>query len=138
MPGDMVMYLFDKCQYGGHTVTVVDDLDDSFVHISGNTGDAIGLALGEAGRLKTPPPRFDLARANRSTKDGKPDKDVQEATNTYIAGLSFGKNMKLVYSIVRFSAIFAELERLPMQSASQQQKTLATLGLRKVPAAPAG
>jgi hypothetical protein len=135
MPGDMVMYLFDKCQYGGHTVTVVDDLDDSFVHISGNTGDAIGLALGEAGRLKTPPPKFDLARANRSTKDGKPDKEVQQATNTYIAGLSFGKNMKLVYSIVRFSAIFAELERLPTMSTSEQQKTLATLGLRKVPAA---
>ena len=49
------MYLFDGCQYGGHTVTVVDDLGASFLHISGNTGDAIAVGIGEAKRLTSEP-----------------------------------------------------------------------------------
>src|SRR5207249_4718147 len=65
MPGDMVMYLFRGCQFGGHAVTVIDDLGDSFTHISGNSTNA-GVMIGEEKRMTNEPAgpeTFNLAKA---------------------------------------------------------------------------
>ena len=134
LPGDMVMYLFDGCQYGGHTVTAVEDLGDAFTHVSGNAGDAIGVAIGEARRLRTPPggAAFKLANALKSSS-----REERDASTRYIAGLSFGPNAKLVYSIVRFGAIFAELAKLPTLAPQARARLLADLGLRELPPAAA-
>jgi hypothetical protein len=120
MPGDMVMYLFDNCQYGGHTVTVVGDLGSSFAHVSGNTGDAIGVGIGEAKRL-TEPPRskgvgsFVLGNCNKVAGDQE-----RKASTAYIATFDFA-GAKLVYSVIRFGAMLAELGDFPNLDAAAQQ-----------------
>jgi hypothetical protein len=130
-PGDQVMYLFDGCQYGGHTVTVVDDLGASFLHISGNTGDAIAVGIGEAQRLTSEPKvksggAFKLAECN---KVGTAEE--RDASTAYIKGLDFGGKV-LTYSIIRDSAFFAEIESIPELPDDQQEKLLQKYKLRRV------
>jgi hypothetical protein len=130
-PGDQVMYLFDGCQYGGHTVTVVDDLGDSFLHISGNTGDAIAVGIGEAQRLKSEPKvksggSFKLAECNKVASA-----EERDASTAYIKGLDFGGKV-LTYSIIRDSAFFAEIESIPELPEEEQNKLLAKYKLRRV------
>jgi hypothetical protein len=107
LPGDQVMYLFDGAQYGGHTVTVVDDLGDSFTHVSGNTGPAVGVGIGESKRLKTKPfDAFELSKCNQVDT-----KEQREASTKYIRSIDWGGKV-LVYSILRYGAMFDELETL--------------------------
>jgi hypothetical protein len=122
LPGDMVFYIFKGAQYGGHAVTVIDDLGDSFTHISGNTGDAISVGIGEARRMKTPPSGFVLAGATPAPvdpgKDPTPEAKAEAATKTrekqtkateYIAGFQWGDG-HLVYSITRYGSLLNALE----------------------------
>jgi hypothetical protein len=130
-PGDQVMYLFDGCQYGGHTVTVVDDLGDSFLHISGNTGDAIAVGIGEARRLKGEPKvkgggAFKLAECNKVATQ-----EERDASTAYIKGLDFGGKV-LTYSIVRDSAFFKEIETIPELSQEDQDKLLKKYKLKRI------
>jgi len=130
-PGDQVMYLFDGCQYGGHTVIVVDDLGDSFTHISGNTGDAIAVGIGEAKRLKGEPRvkgggTFKLAECNKVATD-----EERKASSAYIAGLDFGGKV-LTYSIVRDSQFFAEIESIPELPDEEQEKLLKKYRLKRI------
>jgi hypothetical protein len=107
-PGDMVMYLFDGCQYGGHTVTVIDDQGDAFTHISGNTGDAILVGIGESKRLKHPPKpmsgggTFNLSECNRV--DTPKDRDD---SNKYIKRWNFEGGV-LTYAIIRYGDVLAQ------------------------------
>jgi hypothetical protein len=130
-PGDQVMYLFDGCQYGGHTVTVVDDLGDSFLHISGNTGDAIAVGIGEAKRLKGEPKvkrggAFKLAECNKVAT-----KEERDASSAYIAGLDFGGKV-LTYSIIRDGSFFKEIESIPELPEDQQEKLLKKYKLKRI------
>jgi hypothetical protein len=130
-PGDQVMYLFDGCQYGGHTVTVVDDLGASFLHISGNTGDAIAVGIGEAKRLTSEPKvksggAFKLAECNKVATA-----EERAASSAYIAGLDFGGKV-LTYSIIRDSAFFAEIESIPDLPEDQQEKLLQKYKLKRI------
>lgn len=130
-PGDQVMYLFDGCQYGGHTVTVVDDLGASFLHISGNTGDAIAVGIGEAQRLTTTPKvkgggGFKLAECNKVATA-----DERAASSAYIAGLDFGGKV-LTYSIIRDSSFFAEIESIPELPEDKQNELLAKYKLKRI------
>jgi hypothetical protein len=130
-PGDQVMYLFDKCQYGGHTVTVIDDLGASFLHISGNTGDAIAVGVGEAQRLTTEPKvkaggTFKLQECNKVDTQ-----EERDASTKYIDGLDFGGKF-LTYSIIRDSAFFAEIESIPELPTEEQDKLLLKYKLRRV------
>ena len=119
-PGDMVMYLFSGCQHGGHTVTVVDDLGDSFTHISGNATNA-GVLIGEKRRLTKAPPNFDLAKATPGPvrdKDGKIDKTETEkvfsASNTYLRTIDSALgDGALVYSIIRYGNVLNALPANP-------------------------
>jgi hypothetical protein len=131
-PGDQVMYLFDGCQYGGHTVTVIDDLGDSFVHISGNTGDAIAVGVGESKRLKGEPKvkaggAFKLQECNKVATE-----EERAASSAYIAGLDFGGKV-LTYSIVRDSLFFAEIESIPaLEDPAEQDKLLRKYHLKRI------
>jgi hypothetical protein len=122
LPGDMVFYLFQGCQYGGHAVTVIDDLGDSFTHISGNTGDAISVGIGEAKRMKTPPSGFVLGKATpapvvaaadalaeEKEAAAKKTSEKQTAATRYIAGFTWGDG-HLVYSITRYGSLLNALE----------------------------
>jgi hypothetical protein len=125
LPGDMVFYLFKNCQYGGHAVTVIEDLGDSFTHISGNTGDAISVGIGEAKRMKTPPsgpetfvlgkacpaPVTPARDASKEEKDeaAKRTREKQTAATQYIKRFNFGDEF-LVYSITRYGSLLAGLE----------------------------
>jgi hypothetical protein len=129
-PGDQVMYLFDGCQYGGHTVTVVDDLGASFLHISGNTGDAIAVGIGEAKRLTSEPKvksggAFKISECNKVATA-----EERTASSAYIAGLDFGGKV-LTYSIIRDSAFFAEIESIPELPDDQQEKLLTKYKLKR-------
>jgi len=64
LPGDLVMYLFRGCQYGGHTVTAIMELNGRLLHVSGNTGGS-AVGVGEAELLHTAPTGFDLNEASR-------------------------------------------------------------------------
>jgi hypothetical protein len=107
-PGDLVMYLFDACQYGGHTVTVIDDQGDAFTHISGNTGDAIMVGIGEAKRLKHPPnaksgsEKFNLAEC---LKVATPEE--RAASTAYIKKWDF-EGSALTYSIIHYGDVLAQ------------------------------
>jgi hypothetical protein len=107
-PGDLVMYLFDGCQYGGHTVTVIDDQGDTFAHISGNTGDAIMVGIGESKRLKHAPKalsggeKFNLADCNRVATS-----EERQASKEYIAKWNFEGSV-LTYSIIRYGDVLAQ------------------------------
>jgi len=107
-PGDLVMYLFDGCQYGGHTVTVIDDLGDAFTHISGNTGDAIMMGIGESKRLKHPPKaksgteKFNLNECNKVATA-----EERAASSAYIKKWDF-EGGALTYSIVRYGDVLAQ------------------------------
>lgn len=107
-PGDLVMYLFDGCQYGGHTVTVIDDQNDTFTHISGNTGDAIMIGIGESKRLKHAPKaragneRFNLAECNKVATD-----EERTASSRYIRKWDF-EGAVLTYSIVHYGDVLAQ------------------------------
>jgi hypothetical protein len=130
-PGDQVMYLFDGCQYGGHTVTVVDDVGDSFLHISGNTGDAIAVGIGEAQRLKGEPKvksggAFKLAECNKVATQ-----EERDASSAYIRGLDFGGKV-LTYSIIRDSQFFAEIESIPELPEEEQEKLLKKYKLKRI------
>jgi len=130
-PGDQVMYLFDGCQYGGHTVTVVDDLGASFLHISGNTRDAIAVGIGEAKRLTNDPKvksggSFKLAECNKVAT-----KEERDASTAYIGGLDFGGKV-LTYSIIRDSAFFAEIESIPELPEEDQNKLLNKYKLKRI------
>ncbi len=132
MPGDQVMYLFRGAQYGGHTVTVVDDLGDSFTHVSGNTGAAVGVGIGESRRHKTPPsPNFVLANCNKVDTP-----EDRKASTDYIATIPWGDRV-LIYSIVRYGAMFQELEDLkkldPVKDADAVRKTLQRFQLEELP-----
>jgi len=141
-PRDQLMYLFDGCQYGGHTVTVVDDLGDSFLHISGNTGDAIAVGIGEAKRLKSEPKvksggTFKLAECNKVATQ-----EERDASSAYIRGLDFGGKV-LTHSIIRDSQFFAEIESIPELPEEDQEKLLKKYKLKRISAsasvtAPAG
>jgi hypothetical protein len=121
LPGDMVFYLFQGCQYGGHAVTVIDDLGESFTHISGNTGDAISVGIGEAKRMKTAPAGFQLYKATpapvKAKSESKEDvaeaakatREKQTAATQYIAGFQWGDG-HLVYSITRYGSLLNALE----------------------------
>ncbi len=81
MPGDMVMYLFKGCQFGGHAVTVIDDLGDSFTHVSGNSTNA-GVMIGEEKRLTKLPKRPGAVRPQQGhpwpgVREGRPEEDRQ-------------------------------------------------------------
>ena len=132
LPGDQVMYLFDGAQYGGHTVTVVDDLGDSFTHVSGNTGAAVGVGIGEARRLKGKPfDAFDLAQCNKVDT-----KEQREASTKYIRSIDWGGKV-LVYSVLRYGAMFEELETLkslhPVNDAAAVKKILDKYQLQVLP-----
>jgi hypothetical protein len=107
-PGDLVMYLFDSCQYGGHTVTVIDDQGDAFTHVSGNTGDAIMIGIGESKRLKHPPraktgsERFNLAECNKVSTA-----EERTASTEYIKKWDF-EGSALTYSIIRYGDVLAQ------------------------------
>jgi hypothetical protein len=107
-PGDMVMYLFDGCQYGGHTVTVIDDQGDTFTHISGNTGDAILVGVGEAKRLKHPPKTksgsgtFNLGECNKIDTP-----ELRKASSDYIQNWNFEGGV-LTYAIIRYGDVLAQ------------------------------
>jgi hypothetical protein len=114
MPGDMVMYLFAGCQFGGHAVTVIDDLGDSFTHVSGNSTNA-GVMIGEEKRLTKEPSGFDLRKATPApvmdeTDPKKVDKvktqEAHDAASKYLRGFdsAFG-DAALVYSIVRYGSL---------------------------------
>lgn len=111
-PGDGVSWLANGSQYGGHAVTVIEDFGGTFTHISGNTGPGVGVGIGEAQRLTTPPtPKngtasFNLAKANKHDTPAE-----REASGTYIKTFEFGGKM-LVYSILRYGAMFEELGTL--------------------------
>lgn len=128
-PGDIVMFLFEKCQWGGHTATVVEDLGDSFLHVSGNTGDAIGVGISEAKRMKEKPARLNLDIANDSSSAQK-----KAEANAHIASVPFGDKV-LVYSITRTSQPFAALMELneidPVKQADYLKSVLAKFHLRK-------
>ena len=133
LPGDQIMYLFAGAQYGGHTVTVVDDLGDSFTHISGNTGAAVGVGIGESKRWRGPPMKgFSLAKCN--SVDTVADR---KASTEYIATVPWGEKV-LTYSIVRYGQLFDELETLkaldPVKDAAAIKKMLDKYKLR--PATP--
>lgn len=136
LPGDQVMYLFEKGQYGGHTVTAVDDLGETFTHISGNTGDAIGVGIGEAKRLKAPPSpksgneKFSTHKANKSQTD-----EEKAASTAYIRSYDFQGGV-LTYSIVRYGAMLADLENLPNLAPDKQEKVLSDYGLKRTRPAP--
>jgi hypothetical protein len=110
--GDLVMWLADGSQYGGHAVTVVEDFGGSFTHISGNTGPGVGVAIGEAQRRTTLPTAksgsevFKLSEANKSSTQAE-----RHASNAYIKRFEFEGKM-LVYSITRYGAMFEELGTL--------------------------
>jgi hypothetical protein len=112
IPGDLVMWIADGSQYGGHAVTVVEDFGGSFTHISGNTGPGVGVAIGEAQRLTTLPTAksgnqtFNLGEANKSSTQAE-----RFASNAYIKQFDFSGKM-LVYSITRYGAMFQELGTL--------------------------
>ena len=128
----MVMYLFDGCQYGGHTVTVVDDLGDSFLHVSGNTGDAIAVGMGESKRLKGDPKAKsggESFKLGECLKVATPEE--QTASTNYIGKFDFGGKV-LTYAIVRDSAFFAEIESIPELPQAEQDKLLAKYKLRRV------
>jgi hypothetical protein len=125
-PGDQVMYLFNGCQHGGHTVTVIDDFGDSFTHISGNATNA-GVLIGEKRRLTKPPANFDLATATPGPvydKDKKYDKAATaklfEESNKYLRGFdaAFG-DAALIYSIIRYGTV---LNALPSNTAPGASK----------------
>jgi hypothetical protein len=119
-PGDMVFFLWATAQYGGHAVTVIDDLGGSFTHVSGNTG-AKAVGIGESKRMTQPPTRsggepFDLDKATPAPvkpKDPKDPEQVEAAKQAttkkhkdateYIqnGGFAWGDRV-LVYSITRY------------------------------------
>jgi hypothetical protein len=131
MPGDMAMYLFKGCQFGGHAVTVIDDLGDSFTHVSGNSTNA-GVMIGEAKRMKAPPSGFELSKATPGPvymKDD-PKKIDKDATNkahddasAYLRNwdAKFGDSV-LVYSIVRYGSLLNGLTA-PKPKASSSSTT---------------
>jgi hypothetical protein len=101
-PGDMVFYIFKGSQYGGHAVTVIEDLGSSFTHISGNTGDAIAVGVGEAKRMMTPPTGFELYKATPGPGSTPAETtQKQTAATNYIKNFAWGDQV-LVYSIVRY------------------------------------
>jgi hypothetical protein len=121
MPGDMVMYLFNGCQFGGHAVTVIDDLGDSFTHVSGNSTNA-GVMIGEQRRLtKEPagPGKFDLAQAcpgpvykdkERTQLDKDATNAAHEAANKYLRTFDAGfGDGALIYSITRYGSLLSGL-----------------------------
>ena len=137
-PGDVVMFLFQGCQYGGHTATVVDDLGDSFIHVSGNTGDAIGVGISESKRMKEKPSKLNLNKANDvgGLNDTPAQKAQKRALATqHIATVPFNDQV-LVYSIQRYSMPFAALLELdeidPEQNPDHFNKTLAKFHLRRI------
>ena len=110
----MVMYLFAGCQFGGHAVTVIDDLGDSFTHVSGNSTNA-GVMIGEEKRLTKEPAGFELSKATPgpvmdATDPKKIDKAktqaAHDAASKYLRGFdsAFG-DAALVYSIVRYGSL---------------------------------
>ncbi len=107
-PGDLVMYLFDGCQYGGHTVSVIDDQGDTFTHISGNTGDAIMVGIGESNRLKHPPraptggEKFNLAECSKVATT-----EERAASSEYIKKWDFEGSV-LTYSIICYGDVLAQ------------------------------
>jgi hypothetical protein len=125
-PGDQVMYLFAGCQHGGHTVTVIDDLGDSFTHISGNATNA-GVLIGEKRRLTKKPASLDLAKATPGPvydKDKKFDKEATKAVfkeadehlRTVDSALG---DAALIYSIIRYGTVLNTLPSNPAPGASK-------------------
>jgi hypothetical protein len=134
MPGDMVMYLFKGCQFGGHAVTVIDDLGDSFTHVSGNSTNA-GVMMGEEKRMTTlpkGPEPFVLSKATPGpvyTKDDpkKIDKDAtkkaHDDASAYLRKFDAGfGDAALVYSIVRYGSLLNGLTA-PKPKASSSSTT---------------
>jgi hypothetical protein len=135
MPGDYIMYLFDSCQHGGHTVTVIEERDNSFTHVSGNTVGA-AVRISESKRLKQPPiprgknPTFDIDKCN----PGK--KELFDTATEFIKTFDF-QRASLVYSITRYGGVFDELEALnsikdPVVRDAKEQEFLTRFHLRKV------
>lgn len=120
-PGDFVQYLYDRCQGGGHAVTIVEDLGDSFLQVSGNAGGMSGVALEQKGRLLEPPKDFDLSstmpKHEKLAADATPQERKEEndravaAARGAIARYNF-QGKVLVYSIQRLGDVFVELDRL--------------------------
>ena len=138
MAGDMVSYLFNECQSGGHAVTVIEEINDSFTHVSGNTGDAVGVGISESKRLlQEPKPKgggklaFVLGKCN---KNSTPEEWVE--SKIFISKFDF-QGANLVYSIVRYGGVFAELEALSSiedqdRQAAEEQKFLDKFRLIKI------
>ena len=129
LPGDMVMFLFQGSQYGGHTATVVEEVGSSFVHVSGNTGDAIGVGLSESKRMKKKPAKLKLSKANDVGTKAKND-----AASAHIRSVQFGDEV-LVYSIQRFGLPFGALATLaeidPAAEPDRLKKILAKFHLKE-------
>jgi hypothetical protein len=134
MPGDMVMYLFRGCQFGGHAVTVIDDLGDSFTHVSGNSTNA-GVMIGEEKRLTTlptGPESFVLSKATPGPVYDKDDpKKIDKAAtqkahddaSAYLRKFDAGfGDAALVYSIVRYGSLLNGLTA-PKPKASSSSTT---------------
>jgi hypothetical protein len=96
-PGDYVSYFYQGCQHGGHAVTAVEDLGDSFLHVSGNTGGVGAVRLQESKRMKKPPPGFKQGQA--------------ELSSEHCRSINFGDQV-LVWSITRAGDIWSELAEL--------------------------
>jgi hypothetical protein len=116
-PGDIVAFIFHGSQYGGHTGTVIKEDGESFTHVSGNTGDAIGVGISEAKRTREAPQNLAL---NKTLDSSQPD-----PTKAYIESLGLGDRV-LVYSIVRAGMIFTDL------SADGSDQTLAKYKVKKL------
>lgn len=146
-PGDFVQYLYDRCQGGGHAVTIVEDLGDSFLQVSGNTGGMSGVAIEQKGRLTEPPKDFDLSSTmpkheklpeNATAKERKEENDrAVAAARGAIAKYNF-QGKVLIYSIQRLGDVFVELEKLDgvEPGTPEYQKVIKDLDLVEINPAP--
>lgn len=136
-PGDQVMFLFDRppCQYGGHTVTVIEDTDDSFTHVSGNTGSTPSVSISKSKRLRHPP----ISKGSKEIFDLKKclgGNDMQnKAANDYIEKFNF-EGSALVWSIVGYGEVISKLDALrsldPAVKVAEENKLLAEFHLTRV------
>jgi hypothetical protein len=83
-------------------------MGDAFAHVSGNTGDAVMLGIGESTRLKHAPraksgnERFNLAECNKVATA-----EERAASSAYIKKWDF-EDAVLTYSIVRYGDVLAQ------------------------------
>src|SRR5262249_38855445 len=108
--------------------TVVEDLGASFIQVSGNTGDAIGVGISEWKRLTTIPQGLDLAIANKTLTQ----KDRDDASANIKQAQFPDVPYALTYSITRYSEPFTALNDLNDMTPKNEAAVLRRLWLRRV------